>query len=378
MSGIGVATGSALSGASVSPASQIANGSRTNGAASPSSRPDTVTVGVLAIQGAFREHASHINRLNSSYSSNFTIRSTLVRTPEQLNECDALIIPGGESTAISLGCERIGLLEPLRRWVRAGRPVWGTCAGMIMLAREASGGKKGGQQLIGGVDVRVGRNGFGSQIDSFETGLSIKGLERQDEPFNGVFIRAPVVDSLLLPSDLEKVAVDQPTMVKRVDPNSLPASVPTPVTNSEAVPLTPNQEAAPTMAVSEPPLPKQTPEVNQALRIVVAPPLYDDTDPAASASRRPPIEILATLPEPVTSPRSPANAPIAAADVARDSRLDIPDRPDHDSQIVALRQGNILMTSFHPELTQDSRLHNLYVSKLVLPYKKQQQQQQQQ
>ncbi len=82
---------------------------------------------------------------------------------------------------------------------------------MIMLAREASGGKKGGQQLIGGVDVRVGRNGFGTQVDSFETGLEIHGLDKQSEPFNGVFIRAPVVDALLLPTDLEKVPVDQPT-----------------------------------------------------------------------------------------------------------------------------------------------------------------------
>lgn len=233
-----------------------------------------------------------------------------------------------------------------------------------MLAREASGGKKTGQQLLGGVDVRVGRNGFGTQVDSFETGLRIKGLEGGE--FNGVFIRAPVVDALLLPTDLEKVAVDQPTLVKRVDPETLPETVPTPITNSTAVPLTPNQELPP--QTSEPPLPK-FPNEQQALRIVVAPPLYDDThDAASSARKRPPIEILATLPEPVTPPKSPANRPVATSAKERDGRLDIQGRPEHDSQIVALKQGNILMTSFHPELTQDARLHDMFVMKTVLPH----------
>lgn len=358
MAGIGVATGAALT----------ANGSSSSliGSPSASSSSRTITVGVLAIQGAFREHASHINRLNTLYPLE-TIRSTLVRTPEQLGECDALIIPGGESTAISLGCERIGLLEPLRQWVRAGRPVWGTCAGMIMLAREASGGKKGGQQLIGGVDVRVGRNGFGTQVDSFETGLEIHGLDKQSEPFNGVFIRAPVVDALLLPTDLEKVPVDQPTLVKRIDPATLPEGVPAPLTTSDAVPLAPGEELPST--ASEPPVPKLG-NADQALRIVVAPPLYDTADPVQSAQKRPPIEILATLPQPVTPPKSPANQPVASSASQRDPRLDLPRRPDHDSQIVALRQGNILMTSFHPELTPDTRLHNLFVAKIVVPYKR--------
>ncbi|SNX88007.1 related to Sno-type pyridoxine vitamin B6 biosynthetic protein SNO1 [Melanopsichium pennsylvanicum] len=366
MAGIGVATGVALNG--INGTSPIAPSTPSTSSCSTIN----ITIGVLAIQGAFREHASHVNRLQSLHPHHM-IRSTLVRTPEQLADCDALIIPGGESTAISLGCERIGLLEPIRKWVRDGKPVWGTCAGMIMLAREASGGKKGGQQLIGGVDVRVGRNGFGSQIDSFETGLTIHGLEREQEPFNGVFIRAPVVDALLLPSDLEKVAVDQPTLVKSVDPTSLPETVPIPITNTHAVPLTPDAQL-PTNT-SEPPLPKLiTPAQAPALRIVVAPPLYGTSDPIASAKQRPPIEILATLPEPVTPPKSPSNQPVAAHVSETDSRMHIARRPDHDSQIVALRQGNILMTSFHPELTPDTRLHNLFVTNIVGPYKSQQQQ----
>ncbi|TKY87046.1 hypothetical protein EX895_003723 [Sporisorium graminicola] len=368
MAGIGVATGAALVNGS-----HGATARRSISPSSSSSTSSSITVGVLAIQGAFREHASHINRLNSLHPLQ-TIRSLLVRTPEQLADCDALIIPGGESTAISLGCERIGLLEPLRKWVRDGRPVWGTCAGMIMLAREASGGKKGGQQLIGGVDVRVGRNGFGSQIDSFETGLEIRGLERQEEPFNGVFIRAPVVDALLLPDDLEKVGVDEPTLVKRVDPATLADSVPVPISTTNAVPLTPGAELP--ANASEPPLPKLA-NAEPALRIVVAPPLYDTSDPVSSAQKRPPIEILATLAEPVTPPKSPSNRPVAAHVAERDPRMDIADRPAHDSQIVALRQGNILMTSFHPELTPDTRLHDLFVTKIVAPYKNLQQQQQQ-
>lgn len=368
-----MATGAALTNGTspISPSGAGAVGSSSSSSPSSSSSESIkINVGVLAIQGAFREHASHINRLNALHPLQ-SIRSSLVRTPEQLADCDALIIPGGESTAISLGCERIGLLEPLRKWVRDGRPVWGTCAGMIMLAREASGGKKGGQQLIGGVDVRVGRNGFGSQIDSFETGLTIHGLDKQDEPFNGVFIRAPVVDALLLPTDLEKVGVDQATLVKRVDPSTLPESVPAPLTSTNAVPLTPSAELP--ANASEPPLPKLDASIEPALRIVVAPPLYDTSDPVSAAQKRPPIEILATLPEPVTPPKSPSNQPVAAHIAQRDSRLDVPRRPDHDSQIVALRQGNILMTSFHPELTPDTRLHNFFVTKVVVPYKKQQQ-----
>jgi len=116
------------------------------------------TIGILALQGAFREHANHLKSLPISLST------ILVRTPSDLSKCQALIIPGGESTAICLGAQRGQLLEPLRKWVRDGRPTWGTCAGMILLSQQATGGKKGGQDLIGGVDVRVGRNGWGSQV----------------------------------------------------------------------------------------------------------------------------------------------------------------------------------------------------------------------
>lgn len=116
-----------------------------------------IIVGVLALQGAFQEHINHISRVGSG------VQAIAIRTPQQLSLCQALIIPGGESTAIALGAARAGLLEPLRTWVRQGKPTWGTCAGMIMLAREATGGKKM-QDLIGGWDGRVSRNGWGSQV----------------------------------------------------------------------------------------------------------------------------------------------------------------------------------------------------------------------
>lgn len=135
-----------------------------------------IVAGVLALQGAFREHVQLLNKaarlLDLNEHSGFS--AILVRTPEELARCHALVIPGGESTAIALGAKRAGLLEELRKWVANDRPTWGTCAGMILLSREASGGKRGGQELIGGMDVRVGRNGFGSQVSCASQGSSAR------------------------------------------------------------------------------------------------------------------------------------------------------------------------------------------------------------
>ena len=120
-----------------------------------------------------------------------------MRTPKELATCSALILPGGESTTISLIAERSRLLEPLRDFVKVQqKPVWGTCAGMILLAEQANRTKRGGQQLIGGLDVCVNRNHFGRQVESFECLLEMPFLEG-GLAFRGVFIRAPVVESLL-------------------------------------------------------------------------------------------------------------------------------------------------------------------------------------
>ena len=142
-----------------------------------------VKVGVLALQGAFLEHAAMLRGLGAD--------AVEVRKPQQLAELDGLVMPGGESTTMGLVAERWGLVEPLRVWVRAGKPVWGTCAGMILLADHAVGQKKGGQPLIGGLDVTVNRNYFGRQNQSFEVLLDAPVLG--DGPFRAVFIRAPAI-----------------------------------------------------------------------------------------------------------------------------------------------------------------------------------------
>ena len=142
-----------------------------------------VTIGILALQGAFVEHEAMVRRLGA--------QAVQVRKPEQLADLDGLIIPGGESTTMGLVAERWGLVEPLRAWVRSGKPTWGTCAGMIMLADRATGQKEGGQTLLGGLDVTVNRNYFGRQNESFETWLRVPALG--EAPIRAVFIRAPAI-----------------------------------------------------------------------------------------------------------------------------------------------------------------------------------------
>jgi pyridoxal 5'-phosphate synthase pdxT subunit len=140
-----------------------------------------LVIGVLALQGAFHEHIAMLRRLGAD--------AVEVRKPEQLDGLDGLVIPGGESTTMGLITERWGMVEPLRAWVHSGRPVWGTCAGMILLAERAAGQKQGGQPLLGGLEVTVNRNYFGRQVDSFETDLTVPVF---DPPTcHGVFIRAP-------------------------------------------------------------------------------------------------------------------------------------------------------------------------------------------
>ena len=143
-------------------------------------------IGVLALQGAFIEHIVMLRRLGADARE--------VRTPAQLAEVDGLILPGGESTTMGLVAERWGLVEPLRAWVHGGRPTWGTCAGMILLAEHATGQKQGGQPLIGGLDVTVNRNYFGRQVDSFETTLTVSSFDPPTCP--AIFIRAPAITAV--------------------------------------------------------------------------------------------------------------------------------------------------------------------------------------
>lgn len=141
----------------------------------------TMNVGVLALQGAFIEHEKILRDLD--------VNPVEVRLPEHLEHLDALIIPGGESTTIGKLAVTFRLLEPLRAFAQ-NKPVWGTCAGMIMLAKDI--GRS--QPLIGVMDIQVNRNAFGRQVDSFETDLQIP--EIGSDPFHAVFIRAPLVTAV--------------------------------------------------------------------------------------------------------------------------------------------------------------------------------------
>jgi 5'-phosphate synthase pdxT subunit len=191
-----------------------------------------LTTGILALQGDFREHREMLERMGH--------RPLEVRKAAQLDNLDALIIPGGESTTIARLMITNSLREPLREFCASGRPVWGTCAGAILLAKEVDSLDRPGLEVM---DIAVRRNAFGRQVDSFEAELDIAGLE--GPPFRAVFIRAPLIEAV-----------------------------------------------------------------------------------------RPPAQALATL---------------------------------DDGTIVAARQGNLLATSFHPELTGDTRVHELFLSLGAVP-----------
>ena len=201
------------------------------------------TIGVLALQGDVREHFHALAECGAEPVD--------VRRESELESVDALVLPGGESTAISKLLEIFGLLEPLRARLRDGMPAFGSCAGMILLAREILDTRPDAQSLSG-IDMTVRRNAFGRQVDSFETDLDFAGL---DDPIRAVFIRAP--------------------WVERVGEG---------------------------------------------------------------------VEVLARVPHRGAAGNEAPHAPHRAA-----------------GRIVAVRQGTVLATSFHPEVTGDLRVHRLFV-----------------
>ncbi|MGD3108581.1 pyridoxal 5'-phosphate synthase glutaminase subunit PdxT [Streptomyces sp. YGL11-2] len=145
----------------------------------------TPTIGVLALQGDVREHVKALADAGA--------QARPVRRPEELAEVDGLVIPGGESTTMSKLAVVFGMLEPLRAFVKAGRPVYGTCAGMIMVADKLLDARDD-QETLGGVDMIVRRNAFGRQNESFEAAVEVAGIP--GGPVEGVFIRAPWVESI--------------------------------------------------------------------------------------------------------------------------------------------------------------------------------------
>ncbi|MBT8248047.1 MAG: pyridoxal 5'-phosphate synthase glutaminase subunit PdxT [Acidimicrobiia bacterium] len=158
-------------------------------------------VGILALQGDFREHAQLLNGMG--------VETRLVRKPGELDSIDGLVIPGGESTTIGKLADRYGLLEPLRRAVRSGVPTLGTCAGLIFLAAGTTGPA---QIHLGVLDVVVERNAFGRQVDSFEAELDVTGLV---DPLHAVFIRAPVIDKAGADVEILATVENDPVMVRQ-------------------------------------------------------------------------------------------------------------------------------------------------------------------
>jgi len=143
-----------------------------------------VKVGVLALQGAFREHIVSLEALG--------VGAAAIRLPEQLEDCDGLIIPGGESTAIGKLMTTYGFYEAIPRCHERGMGIWGTCAGAILIAREILDALPD-QRPLRLMDIAVRRNAYGRQVDSFEAQLDVRGL---DETFTGVFIRAPWIEQI--------------------------------------------------------------------------------------------------------------------------------------------------------------------------------------
>ncbi len=139
---------------------------------------------MLALQGDVREHLAALHHLGSE--------ALAVRRPAELDACDGLVIPGGESTTMAKLARIFDLFEPLQKRIRDGMPTFGTCAGMILLADRVEDGTAD-QETLGGLDIRVRRNAFGRQVDSFEGALDFAGL---GEPVHAVFIRAPWVESV--------------------------------------------------------------------------------------------------------------------------------------------------------------------------------------
>jgi pyridoxal 5'-phosphate synthase pdxT subunit len=164
---------------------------------------------VLALQGAFRAHVRVLATLGADVVE--------VRTPADLEGVERLVLPGGESTTMSMMAERSGLLDPLRDLVRSGVPAFGTCAGAILLSAEILDGRSD-QHCLGAIDISVRRNGFGRQVDSFESDIEVDALADAglgDAPFHAVCIRAPVIERVGDGIEVLATIDGRPALVRR-------------------------------------------------------------------------------------------------------------------------------------------------------------------
>lgn len=159
--------------------------------------------GIVALQGDVREHARALEAAGAT--------PVIVRYPEQIASVDALVLPGGESTTIGKLLDRFDLLDPLRERAAKGLPVYGTCAGMILMARDVVG-PQAAPHRVGVMDIAVRRNAYGRQLDSFEAELEVKGL---DGPFRAVFIRAPVVERVGGEVEVLASCGEEPVLVRQ-------------------------------------------------------------------------------------------------------------------------------------------------------------------
>ena len=162
----------------------------------------TPRVGVLALQGAFREHVNALQRLGAE--------AVEVRTPSELAGLDGIVLPGGESTSMGLLLDSSALREPLGAAIAAGTPVFGTCAGLILLARDLEDGVEG-QRTFQTLDVTARRNGYGRQVKSFEGAVALVG---EGDPMTGVFIRAPRITRVGDGVDVIATLDDEPVAVR--------------------------------------------------------------------------------------------------------------------------------------------------------------------
>lgn len=177
-------------------------------------------IGVLGLQGSFAEHLSVLNRLEK-------IRPVIVKSSQGLEEIDGLILPGGESTTMGKLLRDFGLLEPLRQKIQDGLPVWGTCAGMILLAKKISGGEPAHLSVM---DITVRRNAYGGQLDSFIENISIPKVSKK--PLPAVFIRAPWIEDA--GNDVERLAVRNGKVIAAKQGNMLATSFHPELTDSTA------------------------------------------------------------------------------------------------------------------------------------------------
>ncbi|GAA5954152.1 hypothetical protein JCM8115_003326 [Rhodotorula mucilaginosa] len=253
--------------------------------------PTRNAIGVLALQGSFAEHVHALHSLPEQTR----LPVVQVRSPQDLAQCRGLIIPGGESTAIALLINQSGLYEPLLEFVRLAkqgtgqRAIWGTCAGAILLAREIDGPTTAGWKGLDAIDVRVSRNRFGRQLQSFAEPLVLDFLSPPTPPLLATFIRAPALHSLLPP----------------------------PPTSSD--------------------------------------PTSEDEDRAP-----PPVECLVRLPPKLLATVAPAKPALGTA-----ATTQTPAGPMND--VVMWKQGDILASSWHPELNKDdARVHEWWVRTMVL------------